>query len=380
MRRGWDAIARSVSRRKSGLGAKSVKLGNGAIQALGLLDTNDAVAELSRLKTRIRYRHVVERITETSADLAARRGLSEEELEEIALPTYGLGADGSRRLPIEDGAAIMRVAGSREVELRWERPDGRSTQAVPKALKQAAPQEVAAARRLRKEIERTLAGQSARIERLYLSQRRLTCAQWRERYLDHPLISALARRLIWRFDLAAGPVAGMARGAAIEDVAGNPIDLAPDTMVTLWHPLTADIRRRSGLARAVGRARDHPAVPAGISRIYPITADERRTDVCSNRFAARILRQHPFKALCDQRGWRYTLMGDWNSFNTPTRDLPALGLAVELRLETFEEVVEFRSDGVSRVQTSSDRPSPVPRGRRQAGQAQRSAAAGIFPK
>jgi hypothetical protein len=36
-----------------------------------------------------------------------------------------------------------------------------------------------------------------------------------------------------------------------------------------------------------------------------------------------------FAALCEQRGWKFRLMGQWDSHNTPTLDLPQFGLQVQ---------------------------------------------------
>src|SRR5262249_13782 len=197
------------------VGARSVKLGNGAIQTLGILGGTHAVAELTRLKGRVRYPLVVRRIETTLSDLARRLGLGEAELEEMALPTFGLSIDGERRVPVGDGMAIIRVAGTRDVQLSWGRSDGRETASIPKALKETAPAAVAAARGLKKEIEGALAGQCARIESLYLSDRRIAFDLWRERYLDHPLVAGLTRRLIWRFEASGKHVAGLPRNGPI---------------------------------------------------------------------------------------------------------------------------------------------------------------------
>lgn len=311
------------------VGARSVKLGNGAIQTLGILGGTHAVAELTRLKGRVRYPLVVRRIETTLSGLAARLGIGEGELEEMALPTFGLSIDAERRLPVGDGMAIIRVAGTRDVQLSWSRSDGRETASVPKALKEAAPEAVAAARGLKKEIEGALAGQCVRIESLYLSDRRIPFDLWRERYLEHPLIADLTRRLIWRFESSGNHVAGLARNGAIEDVTGHPIEHSPGLTVTLWHPLHAtashvlDWRRRLaalGLSQPFKQAH---------REVYVVTDAERQTNIYSNRFAAHVLRQHQFKALCDQRGWRYHLMGPWDSHNTPTRTLPGPQLSVE---------------------------------------------------
>jgi hypothetical protein len=347
------------------VGARSVKLGNGAIQALGHLGGTHAVAELTRLKGRVRYPLVVRRIETTLSDLAGRLGIGENELEEMALPTFGLSIDGERRLPVGDGMAIIRVAGTRDVRLSWGRSDGRETASVPKALKVAAPEAVAGARGLKKEIEGALAGQCARIESLYLSDRGIAFDLWRERYLEHPLVADLTRRLIWRFEAPGKHVAGLARNGAIEDVTGHPIERSPGLTVTLWHPLHAaashvlDWRERLaalGLSQPFKQAH---------REVYVVTDAERQTSIYSNRFAAHVLRQHQFKALCDQRGWRYHLMGDWDSHNTPTRTLPGRRLSVEYWVEMIPDA-ETAASGVyalistDQVRFVSPESEPIP--------------------
>src|SRR4029077_15846965 len=61
------------------------------------------------------------------------------------------------------------------------------------------------------------------------------------------------------------------------------------------------------------------------------------TRTYSNRFAAHILRQHQFKALCQARGWRYNFMGDWDGWNIPTRSLPGRAMTVEYHVEAIKE-------------------------------------------
>lgn len=63
--------------------------------------------------------------------------------------------------------------------------------------------------------------------------------------------------------------------------------------------------------------------------IYLVTEAELQTESYSNRFAAHILRQHQFNALCQVRGWLYTLMGQWDSHNIPTRIIPAWDIRAE---------------------------------------------------
>jgi hypothetical protein len=337
------------------IGAHSVKLGHGAIQALGMLAGAEAVAELTRLKSRVRYPRVIGRIDATLSELAARLGISEVELEEIGLPSFGLSWEGERRLPAGDGFAIIRLAGTRDARLTWLTPDGKEVASVPKALKRTAPEVVAAARRLKKEVAGALAGQSARLERLYLSTRRIPLQVWRERYLEHPLVAELTRRLIWRFAACGTHVAGIARNDMIEDVNGRPIEVSSDVAVELWHPLHAtadhvlDWRKRLGALGII-----QPFKQAH-RELYIVTDAERQTEIYSNRFAAHILRQHQFKALCDQRGWRYQIIGPWNSANTPTRVLPDRRLAVEFWVNPIDDAATTALSGYELIATDQVR-------------------------
>ncbi|MFJ8504619.1 DUF4132 domain-containing protein [Streptomyces avermitilis] len=45
-----------------------------------------------------------------------------------------------------------------------------------------------------------LSAQSERLDRLFLARRTWAYDVWRERYLDHPLVGTLARRLLWSID------------------------------------------------------------------------------------------------------------------------------------------------------------------------------------
>ena len=105
----------------------------------------------------------------------------------------------------------------------------------------------------------------------------------------------------------------------------------------LWHPIDEDT------AEAVLRWRNwltshrvcQPFKQAH-REIYIATDAELETHLYSNRFAAHIIRQHQFAALCEQRGWRYKLQGQWDSWNLPTYDIPGTDLRAEFHVEPIE--------------------------------------------
>jgi hypothetical protein len=68
--------------------------------------------------------------------------------------------------------------------------------------------------------------------------------------------------------------------------------------------------------------------------VYLLTDAERTTMTYSNRFAAHVIKQHQFNALCAARGWKnkLRLMVD-DEYPPATRELPGWGLRAEFWVE-----------------------------------------------
>ena len=144
---------------------------------------------------------------------------------------------------------------------------------------------------------------------------------WRERYLDHPLVGVVARRLIWIFNdgsretaavwLADDPDVSPHGPGRLVCVDGSTFDPPAECIVSLWRPIPADAPPGSTAVRDDVAAWRTFYEERGLRQpfkqahreIYLLTDAERATGVYSNRFAGHILRQHQFNALGAQRGW-----------------------------------------------------------------------------
>src|SRR5580704_18904982 len=70
------------------LGAVSQKVGFSCVQALGLMECNEAISQLTRLRAKVKY-SVAQRLIEKCLNEAAERGgLTIDELEDFAVPSY----------------------------------------------------------------------------------------------------------------------------------------------------------------------------------------------------------------------------------------------------------------------------------------------------
>ncbi|HEX2643469.1 MAG TPA: DUF4132 domain-containing protein [Thermoanaerobaculia bacterium] len=314
-----------------GIGPRSPKIGNACLQALSHAPDPTAIAQISRLKTRARHASTRKQVEQAIGDAARRQGVTAEELEERGVPDFGMQEVGIRRQTLGDFTAEILANGPGDVTLHWLRADGSPQKSVPATVRAEHAAEIKALQRVVKEIDGIFAGQRDRIERLYLASRDWDLAAWRELYLNHPLVGALARRLIWRFG---EDRLGIWHDGEIVDAAGTPLAGLDDTArVALWHPLESPAQTVRAWRDRLERNQITQPFKQAHREIYILTDAELRTETYSNRFAAHILKQHQFAALCQQRGWRYTLQGQWDSHNIPHRLLPEHGLRVELWAE-----------------------------------------------
>ncbi|MBI3965040.1 MAG: DUF4132 domain-containing protein [Chloroflexi bacterium] len=316
------------------VGARSTKAGNACIYALGALGTPAAVAQLHRLLQRVKYPSAQTLVGRALDEAAQRAGLTAEELAELSVPAYDLD-NGVRRWELGGFVAELVIDGSVDVELRWQRADRSPLRSEPAAVKREHPAGLKELKRLTGELRKLLPAQRDRIERLLLAERSWPLADWRERYLDHPLLFAMARRLIWHFESADRVALGGWLDGRVVGVDDRPLDWidAAATRIRLWHPIEADPATVLAWREWLERHEVVQPFKQAHREVYLLTDAEHETETYSNRFAAHVLRQHQFQALCQARGWRYRLQGGFDGHNTPTLSLPGWDLLAEYWVE-----------------------------------------------
>jgi hypothetical protein len=334
------------------IGARSTKVGNACIYALGALSGTVGVAQLTRLQQRVKLPSA-QKIIDSALDAAARRnGLTRDDLEEIATPTFGL-VDGQLRREVGNYTAELVVGGAQQVELTWRNDDEKALRTEPAEVKREYPDELKAMRRLQGDVRSTLVAQRDRIENQFLHERAWSLPVWQQRYLNHPLLGVLTRRLIWAFESGGRRDLGSWLDGGIVDVDDRPFQsLRDDTRVCLWHPIGDD--RSIVLAWRTWLERHEVTQPfkQAHREVYVLTDAERATATYSNRFAAHILRQHQLAALGQERRWRYRLQGMFDGANAPTLDLPWLDLKVEFWCEGIEDQNNLSAAGIFRYVSS----------------------------
>ena len=318
-------------RRVPGLGPRNPKTANAAVYALSRMPGEAALAQLARLVVRVTYKGTLKELNAALESRAAALGMTREEVEELAVPAYGLSTVGSRVDAFGEASAELLVTGT-ATSIQWRNAAGRPVKAPPAAVKAEHGEQLAGLRAAAKDIQQMLSAQSERLDRQFLAQRVWPYPAWRERYLDHPLVGTLARRLIW----LVGEVPAAYVDGALRTVGGEPAPTAGE--VRLWHPIGRAVEEVLAWREWLeGHGVTQPFKQAH-REVYLLTGAEVRTGVYSNRFAAHILRQHQFHALAAARGWRnpLRLMVD-DTYPPPLRELPGWGLRAEFWVDGVGE-------------------------------------------
>ncbi|MFC4424881.1 DUF4132 domain-containing protein [Deinococcus navajonensis] len=322
-------LALAGYRKVSGHGPRSVKVAGACVSALQRLPGLIGAAQLLRVAQGVQqpsYRAALDRIIE---DLAERLALRREDLEEIGVPTFDLTGVGGRDVVLGEATAELRAEG-RTVQLTWRNEKGQTVKTVPARVKRDFATELKALKATAKELEKVLGAQRDRLDGLMMLDRTWTYEPWRARYLDHPVVGVLARRLLWIID----DRAVLWHEEALRDLGGAEVTPASAAEVKLWHPVLAPLEEVRAWRERLEDWRLVQPFKQAHREVYLLTDAERATRVYSNRFAAHVLRQHQFNALCAARRWRNSLrlMVD-DEYPPATRDLPQYGLRAEYWVE-----------------------------------------------
>lgn len=332
------------------VGPRAPRLGNACIQSLGASASLEAAGQLVALGVRLRYASAEQLVEREIDGLCDTLSLGRQQLEDRCAPTFGMSAQGVRVARLGEWRVEHRLLDGGQVETAWineaptaqgdllflfSAPRPQSEQkSPPRALKDAYPEQVKAELITAREIERAVAAQRERLERSWLLDQRWTLGAWRAHLLGHPILGALARRLIWQLHTPEGVRAFMPdQAGALRDAHGADLDASDDDaqLVTLWHPLDADAPALKAWRRRIVHTRTVQPFKQAYRETYTLDAlpapQPRKHHI---PLSPRQLRQHQLAALCKSRGWRHTLWGRWEATQSPSLELPTFGLRAQL--------------------------------------------------
>ena len=275
------------------------------------------------------------RLIEKAMNVAAERNqVSRDDLEAMAVPTFGLNVGGVRLERVGECEATLTI-GREGASLVWSR-EGKALKSAPANVKEEHAELLQDLNRAVKEMDGQISAQRFRLERQLISEGTCSFERWKPWYLDHPLVSHFATRLIWEFEDGDETCTAIPFQGDLVDWAGRCVQPSKQARVRMWHPIRSDVQTILSWRCWLEDHQVRQPYKQAHREVYLLTDAERQTETYSNRFAAHIIRQHQFGSLCRERGWKFKVMGAWDSHNTPSLDLAQYNLQAKFDVESPE--------------------------------------------
>jgi len=308
----------------TGIGARSKKLGNACCVALMNMTENE-----------IKYPSVKADIQKKLDEIAEKKGVTTDELEDASLPTFEF-ENGAYSETLGDFTATITLSAQKAV-LGWADKAGKARKTIPTDIRNNHKADLTRLRQLTKDMSALMSGQTQAIEQSYINDRSWDYAAWKTQYWEHPLRVKLTQSLIWYITdgMKSHSVLPTDEGLSTQD--GKIIKPSDAAAVRLWHPLFEEAETIVAWRAKIESLGLTQPFKQAHREVYVVTDAERNTDIYSNRFAAHILRQHQFKALCDAKQWSYSLQGMWDSWNLPQKHIRAFGIMADFHVEIISE-------------------------------------------
>ncbi len=212
------------------------------IEVLRRIGSDAALSEIQGLTSRLRFKGLKAKASEALLAIAADRGLSLDELGDRIVPDCGLDEHARRSF----GSCTCQLGCDGRITVAD--ATGGKIASFPKPGPEASPDELSMAAEWRffsQQLKATWTAQVARLERCMAARRRWTAADFARFVVAHPVMSRLARGLVWA--AWSGPVMRCFRldedGQTV-DLDDAPVVLEGSEALSLPHPLQLDKAER----------------------------------------------------------------------------------------------------------------------------------------
>ncbi|MFE1411689.1 WGR and DUF4132 domain-containing protein [Streptomyces sp. NPDC058746] len=213
------------------------------LEVLASIGTDVALLHLHGIGQRVKFKALKVRAQEKISEVAAELGLTGEQLSDRLVPDLGLEPDGSTR--VDYGTRRFTVGFDEQLKPYVLDEEGRRLKDLPRPGARDEAELATAERKrfmaLKKDVRTIASDQIRRLEAAMVDGRSWTGAEFRQLFVEHPLVWHLVRRLVWRAE-AEGEVTAfrVAEDRTYADVEDEAVKFADDASITLAHPLHLD--------------------------------------------------------------------------------------------------------------------------------------------
>jgi hypothetical protein len=274
-----------------------------AFEAVGEIGSDVALMHLDHLARTSKVKPLKKRAEAVLASVREERGWSEDELSDRLVPTLGFGDDGFVHASL--GAHRLRVGLDETLAPTLRTEAGETLAKLPRAEKNEDADARAALTdrlaQLKKDLKVIGPDQVRRLERALGSQRRWRAEDFDAHLRRHPVMTHLARRLVW---LASdGTSFRCVDDGSLATPADETWELSPDLDVRLAHPLELGAEACAAWSTTFGDYQLLQPFPQLQREAFSLTAEERARGIVDRFVGARVPGARFFSL--KHRGWDF---------------------------------------------------------------------------
>ncbi len=246
---GSDDIARKIDLTARKWVQKNVELMQKSLDVLALIGTDVALSFCYERGLAAKFEDTQLRARQILEEVAGRRGVTYEELEDNLVPELGL-----------DAGPLVLDYGDRKFEVKLDErlapfvvEDGQRKDKPPKATKRDDKDKVKIAierfETFRDDLSHVARTQLLRLERAMREAREWEIDAWLREIVRHPLLRYVASRLVWRIDSGASMLVRVAEDGSLANDSDARVEPPKDARVRVAHRIDASPDAWSKMAR-----------------------------------------------------------------------------------------------------------------------------------
>ncbi len=322
-----DAAARCSTKIKN-IGPLCAKIAAACAETISRQKVETATPSLSNLQSVVKHKSTRKALAKAMTAVATKAGTGWSELEEQHVPDHGFRTGHQ----VGSFTAKLDYSPSGKFELLWCVDGAEPRKAVPLEIKESHSDQLQEMKPLLREVNKTHRAQVLRLEKLMCEGRDLTFEIWKEHYLDHPIVGAMARRLFWKFGgelvyLEQNPTTADSPNAKTLD--GRLIMGSTGMAVRLWHPAELKDDDIDQWQRWALSKRLNQPFQQVLREVHRVKSNP--DSISDTYYRNELLHQGAFAALCRERGWLYSFRGAPEQFS-PCIHYPRLNMRAEMNI------------------------------------------------
>ncbi|MGW4383490.1 DUF4132 domain-containing protein [Kitasatospora sp. NPDC004531] len=298
------------------------------LEVLAAIGSDVALMQLNGIAQRVKFKALKTRAHEKIAEIAQGLGLTADQLADRLVPDLGLAVDATT--VVDYGPRTFTVGFDDQLLPYVLDADGKRRKDLPAPAATDDAKLAAAERKrftaLKKDVRALATDQTQRLEAAMVDGRTWTAAEFRTLLVAHPLLSRLARRLVWsttegttETDTEPGTETAfrLTADGTFTDVHDHPFALPEEAVVRLPHPLHLDVPAWTALFAKHQLNQPFPQLARPVAALTPDEADGHRL----HRFEGAKVPAGTLLGLT-KRGWQRNDVSDNGIERSLSRALP----------------------------------------------------------